>query len=272
MSLLALPNELLLIIAENLRFAKDAASFLLTCRRLASLLTPDLHHRATQPYSGLGALHWASSRGHKALIKLLVLQKHFDTNAPDAFLGQPPLHHSISPRVSFSVPKLLVDLGANVNYRTASGRDALHVAIRLGHMQTAQMLVEHGASVDTRDAAGHTALYIAAYVVSPGMVRLLLQRGAADVNMRNLDGRTALHCVMHQGYSAGFNRSSAALLELLLKSGADTSLRSNDGYTARDIAVMRGLHRVVGVLDNARGPDTITTVAAAVEHPAMLKV
>lgn len=106
-------------------------------------------------------------------------------------------------------------------------------------------------------------LYIAAYVASPGMVRFLLQRGA-DVNMRNLDGRTALHCVMHQGYSAGFNRNLAALLELLLKSGADTGLRSDDGYTARDIAVMRGLHRVVDILDSARGPTAATTTAAAV--------
>lgn len=251
MPLLALPNELLLIIAEHLRFAKDAASLLLTCRRLSHLLTPHLHHRATQPYSGLGALHWASSRGHKPLIKLLVQQKHFDINAPDALLGQPPLHHSISPRVSFTVPALLVSLGADINYRTVSGRDALHVAIRHGHMQTTQMLIEHGARVDTRDAGGHTVLYIAAYVASPGMVRFLLQRGA-DVNMRNLDGRTALHCVMHQGYSAGFNRNLAALLELLLKSGADTGLRSDDGYTARDIAVMRGLHRVVDILDSAR--------------------
>ncbi|KAH0606376.1 uncharacterized protein H6S33_004037 [Morchella sextelata] len=266
MPLLALPNELLLIIAEKLRFAKDAASFLLTSRRLASLLTPHLHHRATQPYSGLSALHWASSRGHKALIKLLVLHKHFGINTPDALLGQPPLHHAISPRVSFSVPKLLVDLGADVNYRTVSGRDALHVAIRHGHMQTAQMLVEHGARVDTRDAGGHTVLYIAAYVASPGMVRFLLQRGA-DVNMRNLDGRTALHCMMHQGHLAGFNRNSAALLELLLKSGADTSLRSNDGYTARDIAVLRGLHRIVEILDGTSGS---AAIMAAVEHSGML--
>lgn len=261
MPLLSLPNELLLIIAENLRFAKDALSLLLTNRFLASLLTPHLHHRATQPHSGLNALQWAASRGHKELIKLLVLHKHFDINAPDALLGQPPLHHSINPRVSFSVPKLLVDLGADVNYRTVSGRDALHVAIRNGHHETAQMLVEHGARLDTLDASGHTLLYVAAYVIAPGMVRFLLQRGA-DVNMRNLDGRTALHCVMLQGHLVGFNRGLAALLGLLLESGADTNLRSNDGYTARDIALLKKMDRVVDILDSVRGP-----TVAPVGHP-----
>jgi ankyrin repeat protein len=43
-----------------------------------------------------------------------------------------------------------------------------------------ELLLDHGIPVDARDETeGHTALHIAAYQGSPGLVELLLRRGAA---------------------------------------------------------------------------------------------
>lgn len=248
MSLLSLPSELLLLIAENLKRAKDISSFLLTSRRLSSLLTPHLHNIATQDKSGLNALAWATMKGHKELIKLLVLEKGVDINALDNLCGQPALHHAMNSRVHFSVRQLLVELGADISVQTRDGREALHQAANIGCLETMKLLLGKGACINLLDGRGQTVLYRAAYMCSPSMVDLLLRNGA-DVNMRNRDGKTALYGAAE----AGSQSRSVVVIGLLLKHGADVSIRSDSGKTACDHAAHMHFYKVVGLLEPASG-------------------
>lgn len=242
MSLLGLPNEILLVIAENLRTTKDTSSLLLTNRRLSSLLTPHLHDLATHEKMGLNALAWATMKGHKELMKLLVLRKGFDIDAPDDLCGLPALHHAMTSRIPFSVRQLLVELGANVYTRTRDGREPIHQAAGIGCQETIQLFLGKGVDINSLDGRGHTVLYRAAVMYSPLMVDFLLRNGA-DVDMRNRDGRTAIHGAAEGG--------SLASINILLRNGADTSIRSDAGKTARDYAKRMNFCRVVKLLESA---------------------
>lgn len=248
MSLLRLPNELLLVIARNLQKTKDTSSFLLTNHRLCSLLTPRLHDLATHDKMGLNALAWAAMKGHKELIKLLVLKKGFDIDALDNLCGQPALHHAMSSRVPFSVRQLLVDLGANIYIRTSDGREPIHQAANIGCQETMELLLEKGAGINSLDGRGHTVLYRAAFMCSPLMVDFLLRNGA-DVDMRNRDGKTAIHGAAESSSQGG----SVGSINLLLRNGADVSIRSDAGKTASDYAKRMNFYRAVKLLESASG-------------------
>lgn len=67
MSLLSLPNELILDISKDLP-PKELNHFLLSNRRCALLLTPAHHRLALQDVDGLTALKWAVTHEHESLV------------------------------------------------------------------------------------------------------------------------------------------------------------------------------------------------------------
>jgi ankyrin repeat protein len=74
------------------------------------------------------------------------------------------------------------------------------------------------------------------------IVRMLLDKGA-DPNAKSQSGSTPLHTVAFTGDTAS--------LDLILKHGADPTIRNADGKTARDVAVERDNHEVADVLARA---------------------
>jgi ankyrin repeat protein len=88
---------------------------------------------------------------------------------------------------------LLLDGGAQVNMQGEGGTSALHLASKMGNMETVRVLLDHGAQVNMQDDGGMSALHLAASKMgSIEIVRVLLDRGA-QVNMQRCDGRSALH-------------------------------------------------------------------------------
>jgi len=100
-----------------------------------------------------------------------------------------------------------------------------------GTQRTASVraLLDAGAKVDETDSDGITILSWAAIANRVDMARLLIERGA-DVNHVDKKGMTPLL------YAASIDFGDAAMIDLLLKSGARRSARTKEGLTALELA------------------------------------
>jgi ankyrin repeat protein len=90
-------------------------------------------------------------------------------------------------------------------------------------------LLDEGANVDEVDGDGITILSWAAISNRVDMARLLIQRGA-DVNHVDKKGMTPLL------YAASIDFGDSAMIELLLESGASTTVHTKEGLSALDLA------------------------------------
>lgn len=268
LSLLSFPNELILLIAENLDL-KNLNCLIRASRRLASLLTPNLHRLAVQDRDAgwwipFPALHWAAWKGYEGLARLL-LEKGLDVDLRTTFQGKTALHFAAL-KGHESIIRLLLDKGAKADMQDISyGISPLHIAALEGHEAVVRLLLDRGADVSIGDHTGRTALVWAARYASldkeiVGVVRLLLERGA-DVDMREREcGGTSLHWAVEKG------RREA--VKLLLEKGASVTLLSDSKETAVDWALRKGDDEMVRLLlgctemDESGGSSTMGGCAA----------
>lgn len=108
---------------------------------------------------------------------------------------------------------------------------ALVQAAQVEDFGEVQRLVQAGADVNEQDAFGDTALH-AAVGHKKSVVKFLLDHGA-DCNRANLAGSTPLHKAAVRG--------DARIAALLLKAGADATLRNGSGLLAEQLAADRKL-------------------------------
>jgi ankyrin repeat protein len=126
------------------------------------------------------------------------------------------------------------------------GWPPLHLAAFFGHRETAESLLDAGADVRAiaRNSEANLAINAAAAGPRtdrrPEIVRLLIARGSPVDGRGSPAGHTPLH-------EAALN-GDLALVRLLLDSGADRTVRTGDGDTARGIAVKHGRAEVVHLL------------------------
>lgn len=221
MSLLELPNELLLPIAEHLD-SESLSCLLRTSHFFAELLTPLLHKLATQDKDGVPALLWAAERNHKTLVALL-LEMGADINIQnkeDLITGT-ALHKVVMHRDE-SIVRLLLDKGANVEEVDQYFKTPLHHATFEGFGEMVRLLLEKGANAEAKDYRGCTPLQIAIQSGANAIIEMLLDHGA-DIEARNEGGLTALHQAVNYG--------SIPTVTLLLERGADLHARGNHGET-----------------------------------------
>jgi ankyrin repeat protein len=107
----------------------------------------------------------------------------------------------------------------NRNYQ---GLSPIHLEAAEGNVDIIKILLDNGASVNIRDINGQTALHWA--VLPPwdtgdkkGVITLLLRRGA-EIDARRNDGNTPLHCVVMWG--------RIDTVKMLLKAGADPKVKN----------------------------------------------
>jgi ankyrin repeat protein len=93
------------------------------------------------------------------------------------------------------IMKILIDHGANVNYRDEANSTPLHEIAYQGSVKVAEILVSHGADVNARNNSGQTPLYLAAKWCNARMVELLLKHHA-DVNAIDKSKRIPLEYLM----------------------------------------------------------------------------
>lgn len=166
-SLLCFPNELLLLVAGSLD-TKDLNSFLKTCCHLTALLTPELHKLAVQDKDGTTALHWAASKGHGPLVRLVLETGSYVAIDGQDATAKTPLQYAVVAG-HLEIVHLLLDFGSEFPVQDRGVRIALHYAAREGNIAHLQELLQTNCGGDrTRESRleEHRPEYSAA--VNPG--------------------------------------------------------------------------------------------------------
>ena len=195
--------------------------------------------------------------------------------------------------------KLLLDIGASVNYQDSDGLTALMNASFSGQHWVAKLLLQNeNINLNLCDHKQQTALTIACHKQHYQIVELLLaNKTMVDLNIQTEDKWTALMSACHDGqYKAialllinnadtniqtedgwtalmeacdnGYNQ----IVELLLYNNADPRIQTNDGWTALMSACYNGHHQVAklllenGVDPNTRTEDGRTALMSASEN------
>ena len=164
-----------------------------------------------------------------------------DPNAKDAEdeWGETPLSAAISAGDADLVA-FLVEQGASTNHDLPDGVTYLTRTMRLKDSAPAiaRQLLDAGTDTGPRGPECTTALHWAARLDACEVGGLLIKSGV-DINATDLDGNTPLHDAAFSG--------NAGMVRLLLRAGADRSIRSAWLGTAEEIARSRGHSDVVRV-------------------------
>lgn len=273
MSLLSLPNELLVPLAKNLE-PSDIFSLILTNRCFAAIFTPTLHRRALRDYQQVPAIHWATQKGHLPLVRLL-LNKGVSVN--HSWKSRTPIiTAAIFGRKA--ITKLLLDRGAAINAREDGGISALMQATSRGNVAVCRVLLEHGATDDCTEFCKRrgiprvsSALHLAVSMpyASQSLVELLLKK-CSNINDQNTCGRTALHLAIRC--------SGRSVIELLLKYGIDCDIQDQRMTTALHYAIWSSSLVKLLVQNGAsteipnREGETALSLAASFGKPLSVKV
>lgn len=191
---------------------------------------------AAEPRLGQTALMWAAAEGHSDVVRGLV-----EAGAKVDAVSKSGFTPLLFAAVKGDVPsiELLLDAGADPNYSLPSGGKPLMVAIAYRRTSAGLALLEGGALATARnERTGTTPLHVAAQQGDLTMVRALLDRGA-DPNVRT--NRSSAPAGPRFG---GFGRGGGggqtplmlaaindreAVMRALVASGADPSIRAQDG-------------------------------------------
>ncbi|KAH0611928.1 uncharacterized protein H6S33_009980 [Morchella sextelata] len=266
MSLLTLPNELLLLIADHLPLP-SLLHLHLTNHRLHHLTTHHLHTHATLDRHSYGmvlpALHWAAWYNHLSLARLLLttISPAPPIDAKTSEHGKTALQCAAW-QGHIDMVRFLLDHGADINARDDRfGKSALHQAVVRGWTEVVQLLLQRGADVAARDHGGMTPLLWAVKCQGAGeslvgIFRMLLENAAAtaaaaaaagEEGDEGGDGKGGEGVVDAQEYERGETalhwavwRGQRATVALLTEFGADADVASVDGETAVEWAVRKG--------------------------------
>jgi ankyrin repeat protein len=123
--------------------------------------------------NGIPPLHFSGSQGlDSCLLALVNAGAAIDQVSED---GVTALVCSVD---NISAVRILLDNGADVNFRNRSGLTALHHAVVHDKLETVQELVEREADVNIKDDRGKTALYYSILRKNSSIAKFLLKRSS----------------------------------------------------------------------------------------------
>jgi ankyrin repeat protein len=138
-----------------------------------------LRHEAklnVRDYQSSTPLHLAASRGHCAVMEVLLLYDDIDVEAVDQ--SQQTALWVAADRGHLKAVELLLKKGARINVRANEQMTPLHTAARQGDKDMVDLLLRHKAHIEARDSSSMTALHHACESGQENVVDLLLNRGA----------------------------------------------------------------------------------------------
>nr|WP_295079914.1 ankyrin repeat domain-containing protein [uncultured Roseateles sp.] len=161
-----------------------------------------------------------------------------DPNALDS-RGRSALAIAIKEDSDKAVKSLLAAPTLALNTRSKNGETPLMLAAIKGRLDWVQAMVKRGAPINQE---GWTPLHYACSGPDNGVAAWLISQGA-DINARSPNGSTPL--MLAAGYGA------LDLTPVLLKAGADVSLRNQQGMNAADFARKADRDRVLKQIEAA---------------------
>jgi len=135
------------------------------------------------PYS-IPPLHRAASTGLVKMVKLLLSSGRVDVNKVDRY-GRQALHHACE-NGHDSIVELLLPVIDNHDARDDKGTTPFQYAIKKKHAVVVKMLLESGKiDANIKDNFGRTPLLLAAEGGEEAIVKLLLEHGKIDANLKD---------------------------------------------------------------------------------------
>ncbi|MFZ5524405.1 MAG: ankyrin repeat domain-containing protein [Pseudomonadota bacterium] len=141
----------------------------------------------------------------------------------------------------------LLGAGAHSNLRDEEGSTLLMISSHSGNLPMVRALIDAGADVNASDERGWTPLMKAAYNAD-------LNRGFADVAQALIDAGANVEMPISYGIrplmlAAGYGET--AVVETLLKAGADVTARNEGGLTALMMVKQKHYVDVINLLHEA---------------------
>ncbi|KAJ5114221.1 hypothetical protein N7456_002755 [Penicillium angulare] len=242
MSLLKLPQELLIQIADHVKPTRDIYHLTLVNRHLYNLLEPEIYKHETLEQYGEELLRYAASCDQPGIMKMLSLGAdiNFRPLFPDRLTSLKIALHAAIDAGDLGLVKFLLDNGAQLNYpvqNTSYSFCPLHRAIGKSgdHKDTAMMtlLLDYGADPNLRDTYKFTPLIMAIRTKHLLKVKLLVSRGA-NVNLRGRQGATPLHtCIEQKAFEA---------MKFLIENGSELNCVGEENRSPLMLALEKFAH------------------------------
>ena len=230
-----------------------------TVRYLVGLPEVDVNHEDDDNKT---ALFWAAHNCHRGVVQLLI-DAGADMDITNCN-GHCPLHCACSSG-ALDIVKMLVRAGAGVNVTANNRRNTcLIFAAERGHTETVRYLVGlPQVKINHGNTKNVTALHYAVEKACTDVVRVLIDAGA-DVEIKDYEGRTPLHCAIEVVLD---------VVKMLVEAGAGVNVTDNKGDTCLSLAAYFGhiesVRYLVGLPEvdvNHRDGDNNTALQCAVEE------
>jgi len=114
-----------------------------------------------------------------------------------------------------------------------SSTTPLIIATKKGDTLAVQKLIDAGANINEPDSRGYNPLFYAVEYGQLEVVKSLISKGA-NLESKDLSGMTPLIFSSYYGYNSP---NAANITKLLIKSGANISVKSPEGETVLDLAL-----------------------------------
>jgi ankyrin repeat protein len=222
-------------------------------RGVANILLENGADVNAQTYSGKSALHFACEKNLAELVEVLCLFGA-DPNLVDSE-GNTPMHLVLEKKegrdtVKRQLLETLMQYNANHSIANAESLLPCHVACRNGCVRCLQLLVDRQASLQALTGRQETGLHMACIGGHAEVAQLMIQVFPASTDSVDIEGNTPLHKCALTG--------CLECAVVLLKAGANTSLKNNAKKTAHDLAKQRGTD-----LNNTHNPELVQVLKDA---------